>query len=899
MTPALRAAYAAEQGEQTYVNVRFFSVLCFGINQAFKVVDYFVFPDMFEIYLAVRLALDVVLALAYFRVTPRNSGRMKRIAVIATGLMLTVVVNGAGTYQNNYYVGFLLLMFGLVILFPVTGLEAFRVNSVLYLTYLIPGVMGSYVGDLIPFMLHNVFLLSGVAVSTVAGRVGERIRVSEFLRRDELRRAYDHLKELSEAKSRFFSNVSHELRTPLTLVLAPLETMRNGDLGELTENQKRYVDSMYENGLRLLRQINHLLDVVKIDADRAALLREPTDIGLFIENLVNAAGPIAVRKRISLRPMLDQDLPRILVDPEKFEKILLNLLSNAIKFTPSGGSVLVSASRHGEVVRIRVADSGIGIAPEFIPHLFERFSQAEGSTQRRFGGTGLGLTLVKEFTELHGGHVEVETTPGEGATFTITLPVETAAESTAAIEGTDTPRTGQAFIDQELSDISLDEEEEQIEARPQDEQGEAEPLILVADDNPDMLRFMADALGVEYRVVTARDGIRALRIATERIPDLVVLDVMMPGINGIELVRRLRENESTSRIPIIMVTARIGLDQKIQGMQKGASDYLYKPFSVAEFKARVAGLLRQRTMERELQSRNRDLETTNRRLEELVVHQEKLSVLGELLAGTAHELSTPIAYLASNARALEGYLRDLGSYVTAAREHARGDADLETLARKIDLDAILEDLGDLALGFIEGGNRSKEIIRNLRTYSRRDEQLIQQTDLRSCVESSLMLLLSQTRGRINVHRDDDPELMPVRCVEGQIKQVIVNLLANAIQAIPNEGDIWIATRHHANGAEGFSRPCVELSVRDSGSGIPAGMMDEIFRPFVTTKAESSGTGLGLPIARDIVHKHGGRIHVVSELGAGTTFSIFLPLGPLSDHLAGDFNRGEGFEPSTP
>ncbi|MFQ5457387.1 MAG: ATP-binding protein [Myxococcota bacterium] len=896
---ALREAYQAEQAERTYVNVRLFCVLCFCINQIFKAVDYLVTPDQFTVFLMFRLGLDAVLAYSYFRVTPWNSLALKRLVLIATGIMLSVVVNGTVATVSDYYVGFLLLMFGSVILFPMTGIEAFRLSSILYLTLLLPMSLGGPIEVNAELAVHNIFLISGIAITTVAASVSERIRIIEFMGRDELRRAYDQLKHLSEAKTQFFSNVSHELRTPLTLILAPLESVRHGDLGELTMRQRRYVNSMYENGLRLLRQINHLLDVVKIDADRAAPLREMTDIGLFVENLVSATHALAVRKRLSLKAMVDENLPHTSVDPEKFEKIVLNLLSNAIKFTPAGGSVLVAATHEGDSIRIRVTDSGDGISPEFLPRLFERFSQADGMPQQRFGGTGLGLTLVKEFTELHGGTVDVESAPGEGATFTVTLPVTETADVPSGSEPASQARTVDAAASLELSDASAGEVEEAEVPAAADEEQKRKPLVLVADDNNDMRRFMSDALGSDYRVVTAKDGIQALRLATEKRVDLAVLDVMMPGINGIDLVHRLRESEVTARTPIIMVTARVGLDQKIRGMQKGANDYLYKPFSVAEFKARVAGLLRQRSMEQELEARNRELKSKNVRLGELLIHQEKLSALGELLAGTAHELATPIAYVASNARALEGYLRDLETFVRTALAQGQKDDSLRKLAEKLDLENILEDLEDLSRGFIEGGGRAKDILRNLKTYSRRDEQVVANTDLRSCVESSLILLAGQLKGRVEVHREDEPGLPVIRCVEGQIKQVIVNLVSNAAQAISGEGDIWIATKVHPRGTSGFSRPCVELSVRDSGRGIPGDMLEEMFRPFVTTKEAGTGTGLGLPISRDIVNRHGGQIQVESEEGRGTVFTVFLPLSPSSNGDGGDFMPGRGSDPSIP
>jgi signal transduction histidine kinase len=653
---------------------------------------------------------------------------------------------------------------------------------------------------------------------------------------------------------------------------------------------------MYENGLRLLRQINHLLDVVKIDARRAPLQRENTDLGLFLENLMRASMPLAQRKRISLGRRIDRGLPVTAVDPEKIEKIVLNLLSNAIKFTPAGGSVLLTAEVAGASIRIRVADSGIGIAPEFVPRLFERFSQADGSSRRRYGGTGLGLTLVKEFTEMHGGTVEVESRPGAGSTFTVSLPIVRLGDSGGMPRDGERPeRVSSVLVGLELSDGDHADAPAPVAytvapAPGGDASGET-PTLLVVDDNPDMLRFMADALGGAYRVVTARDGLQALGLASQLRPDLIVSDVMMPGMNGLDLCKRLRESEGTERIPVMLVTARVGLDEKIEGMQRGADEYLYKPFSVAEFRARVEGLLRQRRMERELAQRNEELASESLRLEEMLIHQEKLATLGELLAGTAHELATPITYIASNARALERYVRDLQTFVSEVQAQAGApggapEGALRRLVEKLDLEEVFEELDDLVQGFLEGGRRATEILSNLRTYSRRDEQAVREANLADCVKSSLVLLAGHTKGRIRVLREDDPALPPIRCIEGQVKQVIVNLLSNAIHAIGEEGEIRIATRFAPEGAEGVPGPCAVLEVRDSGCGIEPAMQEEIFRPFVTTKGEKRGTGLGLPISREIVVRHGGRLVVESRPGEGATFTVVLPRTPGFETEAG-------------
>ncbi|OGP84591.1 MAG: hypothetical protein A2Y95_05520, partial [Deltaproteobacteria bacterium RBG_13_65_10] len=489
-----------------------------------------------------------------------------------------------------------------------------------------------------------------------------------------------------------------------------------------------------------------------------------------------------------------------------------------------------------------------------------------------------------------------ESRPGGGSTFTVTLPI--GSPDVDARAASKVPADASRPVALEMSDAKAMEEIDPAHEYPSSSVDA--PMLLIVDDNPDMLRFMADALGGVYHVLTARDGLRALVMAAERRPDLIISDVIMPGIDGLELVRRLREGEETARIPIILVTARVGLDQKIEGMQQGADDYLYKPFSMAELRARVEGLLRQRRMERELASQNQELAAQKLLLEDLLLHQEKLSTLGELLASTAHELATPITYLAANARILDNYLVNFRRFFEeATRAGEGGRSDLVALAEELDLgESFFEDLEDLVRGFIEGSRRSKEILRNLRNYSRKDEQSLCETDLRSCIESSLLLLKSHMKGRIRVHRDDDPALPAVQCIEGQVKQVIVNLVANAIQAIEGEGDIWIATRLQNDGAQEVPGPCVTIDIRDSGCGIAPSMIEEIFRPFVTTRKDQRGTGLGLPICREIMVRHGGRILVESTLGAGATFTVMIPVVPPIGRFSrdgGSFSEG----PSTP
>ena len=439
------------------------------------------------------------------------------------------------------------------------------------------------------------------------------LRTSE--RRLEAQNA--RLAELDEAKSRLFTNLSHEFPTPLTLILGPLRGLLDGRHGELPEEARAQGDLMLRNGRRLLRLVNQVLDLSRLEAGHVVLDARPADLVAFARGVTLAFSPLAERQQIELRFHTDVPSLTLSFDREQLEKVLLNLLSNALKFTPEGGAVDVSVRAEGGAVRIEVRDTGIGIVEEELPHVFDRFHQASRSDTRRHEGSGIGLALARELTELHGGTIRAESRPGEGSTFSVTLPGvgEGAwvgeAEPAAGGAG-DVPPSGErgksAVADRRAetnseADPPLDGPlaGTDTEDGPPDkgESDEDRTTVLLVDDNPDIRAYVRSVLAPGYRIVEAADGRQGLERARADLPDLIVADVMMPELDGLAMGRALKSDPMTDAIPVLLLTAKAEAEDRVRGLEVGADAYLVKPFDPNVLEAQVRNLLEQRRRLRE------------------------------------------------------------------------------------------------------------------------------------------------------------------------------------------------------------------------------------------------------------------------------------------------------------
>lgn len=421
--------------------------------------------------------------------------------------------------------------------------------------------------------------------------------------------------EADQAKSRFFSNISHEFRTPLTLTIGPLENALSGAYGPMNDELRKQQEMMLRNSRRLLRLINQLLDISKLEAGKMELQARAGNIAKFVREITSLFSSLAETKRISLQTICEPEEIELYFDRDKMEKILYNLLSNAIKFTPEGGKILVkvAAESDGDFIRITVKDSGVGIPKDQVDLVFDRFRQVGRATTGQ-EGTGIGLSLVKDLVQLHQGNVSVQSEPGFGSEFILRFPAgkkHLGEDEVLQDPLAEVPPDTSFRAELELAVLSADSQppdSQNQQSADNGSNGSGQGTILIVDDNAEVRQYIKRIMGSVYRLVEAKDGADGLAKAMQLKPDLILSDVMMPGMDGYELCRRLKAEGSTSKIPVILLTAKASEDMKVEGLETGADDYMAKPFNARELTARVKNLVQMREQQRQLAELNQRLE---------------------------------------------------------------------------------------------------------------------------------------------------------------------------------------------------------------------------------------------------------------------------------------------------
>ncbi|MBS9462874.1 response regulator [Flagellimonas sp. 389] len=400
--------------------------------------------------------------------------------------------------------------------------------------------------------------------SLCANKVAKAIADQEREQTIKIKNEADRIKAFEQLKSKLFANVSHEFRTPLTLIMGTIDKNIQSGPNNDWHLIKRHAD-------RLLRLINQLLDLSKIEASEYKLNKESGDIMKFLRITLSLFSSLTYNRQITLKGTIPKDTLWLKFDSDALEKIVFNLLSNAIKFTADHSVVELSAEYDSELI-LKVSDQGPGISEEEIIRIFDRYYQA---TKNRNSGTGIGLSLTKELVELHGGTIKIESTLNKGTTFIVSLPLERSA------------------VNHSEKKIITRKKLEENEIVHQTKTDSAE-IVLVVEDHQELSDHIVEILGSDYQLLQAHDGSQALDIALGKLPDLIVSDVMMPKRDGFELCQTLKENELTSHIPIILLTAKADKTDKLYGLNSGADDYIVKPFNADELKVRVKNLLAQR-----------------------------------------------------------------------------------------------------------------------------------------------------------------------------------------------------------------------------------------------------------------------------------------------------------------
>jgi len=402
----------------------------------------------------------------------------------------------------------------------------------------------------------------------------------------------ERLKELDKAKTRFFTNISHELRTPLTLIMSPLQQMLSEKGNNFDAQTQEEFRRMLRNSDRLLRLIDQTLDINRLEQGRIRLKISKQNLRDFIDELVDLFTSVAIEKEINIRINCEKGDFTLYADPDKLDEIIANLLSNAIKFTPEGKKIDISITEENNMLELKVADTGIGIAPENLDKIFERFYQVDSSETRFQEGSGIGLSLVKEFVKLHQGELLVESEIDVGTTFTLRFKKgndhftrEELAEETSFIPIQKVSTNG--VPDSEVTEFEQEYSEDQT-------------TVLVVEDNADLRAFIERILMEEYRVLTAANGEEGLEVVSNDLPDLIVADIMMPKVDGITFNRMLKQNPETASIPLIFLTAKSTKQNRIKGFNEGGDAYLTKPFDPAILKARIHNLITSRFRLREI-----------------------------------------------------------------------------------------------------------------------------------------------------------------------------------------------------------------------------------------------------------------------------------------------------------
>jgi signal transduction histidine kinase len=839
--------------------------------------DWFVYPQqLWHFFFVSRLGCDVlVLPLAYILYRRACSGRaiefIGMLWPVLPALSISYMIFQTEGVSSGYYAGINLVLIVACLLMPYTLGQAALVCGASTSIYLIACLLHwNQTGHVPPasIVFSNLYFISITSlICVVACYTSTALRRREFDLRDQvaqkgnqlqlananlgqaneqLQQNVEKLAQLDRLKSQFFANVSHELRTPLTLILAPIEDLLHDQ--RLTASRKQ-LDSLHlvqDNAQRLLHLINDLLDLVRFGEGTLRLQKAHVDLSTLLGGLADSVAHLARTKEIQLRRQGPGHLVARL-DPSRIERVVLNLLTNAVKFTPPQGTIDLNWSATGRDIRITVTDTGPGIPEDQRERVFDRFHQVDGSITRSHQGLGLGLTIVRELVEAHGGTVQVEPGPTGGARFVVDLP--------DAIVPAD--QASEPLIQHAPRAASSDDPVRALQPAIYPQPAAAPPAtpdapyVLIADDEPAMRAYLessltraADAFADPLQFVVVNDGQAALDVSHQRPPQLVVLDLMMPRLDGLSVVRALRADARFQSTRILLLTARGDEQAKIDALSAGADDFLTKPFGSSELQTRVVNLLRRNRLEQQLVDKNAALAKTLDQLKQTeaqLVHAAKMNALGTLVAGLLHEINNPLNYMLMA--------------VQLAQQMAGQDKSLQEVLRDLD----------------EGARRIHTITSDLRAFAYPSERDLNSTFVLSEAVTTAGRMLASILKDVRFEAGDGLDL-PVMASKTHITQVLVNLLSNAIYACQKLEGLRPG-RVTVSAARESGR--VVVRVTDNGTGIPPALQPRIFEPFFTSKDVGQGTGLGLSICYTIIHNHGGTINVECTSQGGTCIRFDL------------------------
>ncbi len=763
-------------------------------------------------------------------------------------------------------------------------------------------------------------LLDGSDELSILMRSFDRMREEILDKIEEIEEKNQSLQRMDRIKDQFLANTSHELRTPLNGIIGLTDSLIDGIAGPLSDVAIDNLSMIVQSGKRLANLVNDILDFSKMKNQDLQLQLRPVDIRSSVTLVLALSHSLVSRKSVRLVNQVPDDLPLVEADENRLEQILMNLIGNAIKFTHEGeikvsaavietplsgdasiitdGEIVTIEGGNGkDLIRISITDTGIGIPKEKQTRIFESFEQADGSTAREYGGTGLGLSVTQKLVELHQGTIFLESSEGQGSTFHFTLPV---------IEGADLEIKDQASVSRESDQLHLlkvtqpnvdNAELENQESRSQ-EPGILK-TVLVVDDEPVNVQILKNQLSMQgYEVLAASNGFQALEILKSRRPDLILLDLMMPRMSGYEVCQKLREDFDMNTLPVIMLTAKNQIEDMIEGFGAGANDYMVKPFHKDELLARVRTHLKikeaiqaiketerlqveiqerqkraeaQEQHKKEFEHKNQQLELANVELvatlnqlkntQEMLIESEKMASLGNLVAGVAHEVNTPLG------NGITGASHGLELLRALKKQHETSKMSQKSFEEYLKKG---EEVGALVMSSLLKAGKQIQSFKQVAVDQTNYDQL--KFNMKKSLEdifNSLHYMLKKCNPEIIIRCDESIEL---DSYPGAFSQIITNFVANSLlHGFEGRDSGTITIEITPEGEE------VIIKYSDDGVGIPKENIKKIFDPFFTTKRAMGGTGLGMHIVFNLVHHQlGGALDCESTIGEGTTFTVCLP-----------------------
>lgn len=936
--------------------------------------DYVVYPDQFAQFTVLRLTEDAFLITMYWMTTWPSLRRYLYFITFCftTSVILTVCVIILATDGaiSPYYAGINLVMLGIGFMLGLSFREALFYTALSVASYLVVSAISGIPEGAVPIVINNSYFifLTGV-IAIIAAYFAGKQGFYSYVQEREIQRKNKELEEMDRLKSEFLANVSHELRTPLTVIVGPAKRLLHERSDSMPPEVVEVVQQVVRNGSRLIKLVNDVLELMTLESGQRRQNWESVNVQRLLENCTTQIRPLfqGPESRRELEVTLSDEPLYVMGDELQLERVFFNLLQNAYKFTdPGTGAVEVRMVPCEEQLIIQVTDNGVGIAPEHQQLIFERYRQADGSQTRRYQGTGIGLALVKEIVENHGGVVQVASAQGNGTTFTLSLPLAEAPEKPGTVEVPELYRTAEVEYLNTFSRLSqpvaspaaevcllIDDEKDMadflqsllapyyrvqvaydaVQARalcdtltpqlvvtdqmlpgmsgvdfikwlrareatretpvlmvtakddPATRQNALEngadlflrkpfesseflqaiktlrpksvlynavesntrsPLLVIVEDEPDLAETLTKALSETYQVDWIDTGEGALEHIRKADPDLVLLDHMLPGKDGLTLARELKSDPLLAGTPILLLTANARDSVKYEALELGVDDFLQKPFSWPELRARVTTLVKRSLMERALFEKNQSLEKTLselKRSEVKLLQSERLRTLHLFSGVLIHEIGNPLNYALAASR------------VAAKHRHP------ETR------EAALADTQD-------GLNRIHGIVTELKDFLSPDDdhRALEPVVLQQAVARAAKLHRDQLTGiQLEVQ---GLEMVRVSATSTSLIHVFSNLIGNAANALNHakvpSPTLWIKCEENSES----NAPNVQVVVTDNGPGVDPAIRPTLFEPFCQT-LNSHGLGLGLPICRTLLSRIGGAISFDTEYTGGARFVVTL------------------------